>query len=435
LKTHLLLAIVSALLLTGTSQSGAAGSQGIAGDWQGTLTGPGIRISVHFDAIKGGGLTGKLYVVDQSADAFHLNSVTQDGANVAFTFDGLRLKYTGVLDATGTHITGTWNQGAGTPLDLQRVSGADMWSRDASPHKVSFVEVDKGVRLEVLDWGGTGRPIVLLAGLGNTAHVFDKLAPKLTATYHVYGITRRGFGESDAPAFNRQNYAADRLGDDVLAVMTRLGIERPVLIGHSIAGAELSSIGSRYPDRVAGLVYLEAGYSQGFYDRAAGDGLLDGDEVAAELEALNTGATSDPRALAHKLIDVDLPRLRKDLEAVADKYPPAGAVPPQPNTGPTASTAILSGLQKYTAVPVPILAIYAIPHDPGDAAPKDPAARAAAEAADVAAGVQANAFAAGLPSAKVLRIRARHYVFQSNEAEVLQAVRDFIAGLSAKSGR
>ena len=67
---------------------------------------------------------------------------------------------------------------------------------DPSPHTVQFVTVDKDVKLEVLDWGGSGRPLVLLAGLGNTAHVFDDFAPKLTSQYHVYGITRRGFGAS-----------------------------------------------------------------------------------------------------------------------------------------------------------------------------------------------------------------------------------------------
>src|SRR5262245_44669519 len=39
--------------------------------------------------------------------------------------------------------------------------------------RVRFVPVDANVRLEVLDWGGTGKTIVLLAGGGNTAHVFD----------------------------------------------------------------------------------------------------------------------------------------------------------------------------------------------------------------------------------------------------------------------
>jgi non-heme chloroperoxidase len=113
---------------------------------------------------------------------------------------------------------------------------------DSTSHSVRFVTVDSGVRLEVLDWGGTGRPLVLLAGLGGSAHVFDKFAPKLTGAYHVYGVTRRGYGASSLPA---TGYSADRLGDDVLAVIDALSLNKPVLVGHSIAGEELSSVGSR----------------------------------------------------------------------------------------------------------------------------------------------------------------------------------------------
>ena len=71
--------------------------------------------------------------------------------------------------------------------------------KDSSPHTREFVEVDQGVRLEVLDWGGTGRPIILLAGSGNTAHIYDDFAPDLKGLGHVYGITRRGFGASSRP--------------------------------------------------------------------------------------------------------------------------------------------------------------------------------------------------------------------------------------------
>src|SRR5882762_9851777 len=130
--------------------------------------------------------------------------------------------------------------------------------RDPSSHVVRFVTVEKGVRLEVLDWGGSGTPVVLLAGGGNTAHVFDEFAPKLTANYHVYGITRRGFGAS---GFSASENAADRLGDDVLAVIDTLKLNRTVLVGHSFGGTELSSVASRHSDRVAGLVYLDAAYS------------------------------------------------------------------------------------------------------------------------------------------------------------------------------
>src|SRR6185312_6635459 len=114
---------------------------------------------------------------------------------------------------------------------------------DSGTHIVQFVSVENDVRLEILDWGGSGRPLLLLSGLGDTAHVFDKFAPKLIGSYHVYGITRRGFGASSMPPLRSGAYSADRLGDDVLAVIDQLKLDRPVLVGHSIADEELSSIG------------------------------------------------------------------------------------------------------------------------------------------------------------------------------------------------
>jgi pimeloyl-ACP methyl ester carboxylesterase len=61
--------------------------------------------------------------------------------------------------------------------------------------------------------------VVLLAGGGNTAHIFDEFAPKLSTDYHVYGITRRGFGAS---GFSAADEPADRFGDDVVAVIDAL---------------------------------------------------------------------------------------------------------------------------------------------------------------------------------------------------------------------
>ena len=129
--------------------------------------------------------------------------------------------------------------------------------RDPSPHTRRFVEVEPDVRLEVLAWGGTGRPIVLLAGGGNTAHVFDAFAPKLTARNRVYGMTRRGFGAS---GYSEPANPSERLRDDVLAVLAALNLDRPVLVGHSFGGFEMSAVASARPDRIAGLVYLDAAY-------------------------------------------------------------------------------------------------------------------------------------------------------------------------------
>src|SRR6202050_2358426 len=161
--------------------------------------------------------------------------------------------------------------------------------RDLSPHRQQFIDVDKNVDLEILDWGGSGRPLVLLAGLGGTAHDFDQFAPKLSSAYHVYGITRRGFGASSAPVPADGNYSADRLGDDVLAVIESLKLNRPVLVGHSIGGEELSSVGTRHPEKVAGLIYLDAAFSYAYYDRSRGDAWIDSLELRKKLEQLIPG--------------------------------------------------------------------------------------------------------------------------------------------------
>jgi len=319
----------------------------------------------------------------------------------------------------------------------QAASNPPAKPEDRSPHTVQFVSVDKDVKLEVLDWGGTGRPIILLAGLGYDAHVFDTFAPKLASTYHVYGISRRGYGASSAPKPDGQNYSADRLGDDILAVMDALKIERPVLAGHSIAGEELSSVGSRYPDRVAGLVYLDAGYPYAFYNdnaKQGADPVVDITKVQVELDKFkNFLPPKEQRERAEHLLNVSLPRLERDIQEglkEAEKTPDNTPAPPD-TPRMRAGIAIRRGTEIYTGVKCPVLAIFAVPHDFGPLGNSDPAARAAMVAKDVAlVSEQADAFQAGNPQARVVRIaNANHFVFRSNEAEVLREMNDFIAKL------
>jgi len=305
--------------------------------------------------------------------------------------------------------------------------------KDSSPHTVQFVAVQKDVRLEVLDWGGTGRPLVLLAGLGNDAHIFDKFATTLTASYHVYGITRRGFGASTRPAVEGGNYAADRLGDDVLAVMEALKLNRPVLVGHSVAGEELSSVGSRYPEKVAGLVYLDAGYAYAFYNAERGDMIIDHNDLQRKLDELaSPGRPSE--STVNELLERTLPQFEKDLRNLQKQLAasPAAAAPAPPVTADAlVAVAVMRGAQKYAGVKCPVLAIYAVPHNFGPAPKEHAEAFEAMKAADVErTSAQADAFAKGNPQARVVRLaNADHYIFRSNEEEVLNAMKEFIATL------
>ena len=300
---------------------------------------------------------------------------------------------------------------------------------DTSPHKVQFVTVDKDIKLEVLDWGGTGRPLIFLPGLGFDAHVY-----KFVPAYHVYGITRRGFGASSAPPPDDSNYAADRLGDDVLAVIDALHIERPVLVGHSLAGEELSSIGTRHPEKVAGLIYLDAGYPYAYYNDHATEGVpsVDMVQVRTELIKLLTppSPTAERKAVIQHLLDVSLPRLEKDL-ATVQKTTPANA-PEIPDTPAVRiNAAIMRGVQIYTGVNVPVLAIFAVPHAMHPQPGADEAAQKARIAEDLArTGAQANAFQAGNPTARLVRLpNADHFVFRSNEADVLREMNAFLSSL------
>ncbi len=115
---------------------------------------------------------------------------------------------------------------------------------DPSPHRVSYISVAPGVRLEVLDWGGSGPPLVFLSGLQDVAHGFDDFAPEFTNDHHVLAITRRGYGASSQPASGYD--LAGRVAD-LRAVLDSLGLQRVALVGHSIAGDELTPLPARIP--------------------------------------------------------------------------------------------------------------------------------------------------------------------------------------------
>ena len=121
-------------------------------------------------------------------------------------------------------------------LTLACASGSEV--ARARPHSAPMARLTRiasGVTLEVVDWGGQGSPLVFLAGGGNTAHVFDDFAPQFTDSFHVIGITRRGFGASAGappPA------DLDTLVADITATLDTLRLGSVILVGHSIAGEE-----------------------------------------------------------------------------------------------------------------------------------------------------------------------------------------------------
>src|SRR5580698_8336187 len=126
---------------------------------------------------------------------------------------------------------------------------------DTSPHAQGFVQAN-GVRLEYLDWGGTGQVLILLHGSGDNPHVFDDLAPAFTDRFHVIAYARRGHGRSEA----RPPYDTATLTEDLRGLMDALRISRASLVGWSLGGSEITAMAVQHPERVDKLVYLDAAY-------------------------------------------------------------------------------------------------------------------------------------------------------------------------------
>ncbi|MEU6224714.1 alpha/beta hydrolase [Streptomyces sp. NPDC047042] len=118
------------------------------------------------------------------------------------------------------------------------------------------VVVRDGVRLVCRDWGGLGRPLVLLHGLAGHAGEWDVLARRLSPGYRVVAVDQRGHGSSERHPrdVSRAAYVAD-----VVAVADQLALQRPVLVGQSLGGHTAMLTAAEHPGLVRALVLVEAG--------------------------------------------------------------------------------------------------------------------------------------------------------------------------------
>jgi non-heme chloroperoxidase len=319
-------------------------------------------------------------------------------------------------------------------IGISMFAQAPAW-KDPSPHQVQFVSVEEAVQLEVLDWGGSGRAFVLLAGSGNSAHVFDDFAPKLTGVSHVYGITRRGYGASSHP---ESGYNAERLGEDVLTVLDALHLTAPILAGHSLGGHELTAIASAHPSRIAALVYMDSSADPTFDWKPY-------QELRKKLPPTMTSAPPSPEERRSFQLYQDWQRrtmgiafpeseLRNDFAADSDGT--MGKYKTPANVG----AAVLAGMRKpdYSRIRVPVLAFFALPTPLREQIelyqPKNAEERSAMEqvyAADLDwVRTAINGLRSGAPEARIVEpAGANHYVFLSNEQEVLREIRLFLAAI------
>jgi pimeloyl-ACP methyl ester carboxylesterase len=99
--------------------------------------------------------------------------------------------------------------------------------------------------------------MLLLHGFGNEAHIWDDFAPVMAPHYRTIAVDLRGHGDSAHDPERRYDYQSHVR--DLEFVTAELGIDRLVLIGHSLGGRVSTLFAASHPQRMAGLVLVDAG--------------------------------------------------------------------------------------------------------------------------------------------------------------------------------
>ena len=309
--------------------------------------------------------------------------------------------------------------------------------RDPSPHHVRWVMVEKATRLEVLDWGGSGRPLVLL-GCYLTAHLYDDFAPKLTDQFQVYGITRRGLGASDKPP---AGYSLERSAQDVLEVLDALKLRKPILVGYACAGSLLTHLSSHNPDRIGGLVYFDAAddptLTNADYDIPFPDS-AQLPRTARPAPAADHSSFEAYRIAQRKNHGMSFPEaeLRQQFVANADGSVGLSRMSSAIRRAVTEPSRVKPD---YSRIRVPVLAIYR-QNPPFEDFAADYIIRTEQERTALRQLYEATAamvrrwqrdLRAAVPTARIVNlVGANLYMFLSNEAQVLREVRAFGATIA-----
>lgn len=114
-----------------------------------------------------------------------------------------------------------------------------------------------GLELELYEWSDEGVALLLLHGFGNDAHVWDDFAPVVAPFYRTLALDLRGHGRSDPDPEARYDQVS--MARDVEAALEGLGIERVVIVGHSMGGRVGMRFAGRNPEQLAGFVIVDSG--------------------------------------------------------------------------------------------------------------------------------------------------------------------------------
>ena len=114
----------------------------------------------------------------------------------------------------------------------------------------------RGLPFHYRDWGGDGRPVLLLHGLASTCHIWDLVAPLLAEDFRVVALDQRGHGLS---AQVEDGFDFATVSGDAAAFIGFLGWDRPVIAGHSWGADVALELAAAHPELASGLIFVDGG--------------------------------------------------------------------------------------------------------------------------------------------------------------------------------
>jgi len=115
-----------------------------------------------------------------------------------------------------------------------------------------------GLNLHYQEWGSpSAPPIIMLHGFGVSGHMFDEFAERMQDRFRLIALDQRGHGDSSWA--DDGNYTRQAFVDDLEGFREALGIERFILIGHSMGGLNSVAYTVQHPHRVRALVLVDVG--------------------------------------------------------------------------------------------------------------------------------------------------------------------------------
>ena len=138
-------------------------------------------------------------------------------------------------------------------------SAADLGiSHPASVRYVSRNVVINHLRLHLLEWGEPGMaPLLLLHGGNQSAHSWDLVSLHLADRFHIIALDQRGHGDSEWA--RDADYGPDQMASDALGLIAEEGLERPIVMGHSMGGMVTMRVTARRPELPSAVVLVDVG--------------------------------------------------------------------------------------------------------------------------------------------------------------------------------